>query len=327
MADTGFRIHIAGDSGSKGMVFDVQGTRPAPSGSHDVTIVTLRAGERTFSFALPDVDRGPLYLPDFDSYVSLASDPRPFDPSLVKPGERIRERLAREPEQTYERATNEIPGLDPVERQGERLYLPLTIYSTGRNSLWPGAAMCSHKQALKAKGAELKRLEWQGQRLEWRFGTGAEPTFRPGAGDSRLRVLEDFLPVAIGTWKTGDIEYREEAFATSLAGPLGWEGRANKARWCSPGQGHRPQHCRPASSVTSLAWARSRRDFAVRGQRASGVGRAARCGRGWRPRRAPGRVWPRLVMLAPRFKACIWRPPWFQRVRTSRGSPCHSCRG
>ena len=226
VADIGFRIHIAGDNGPKGMVFDVQGTRPAPSGSHDVTIVTLRAGERTFSFALPDVDRGPLYLPDFDSYVSLASDPRPFDRSLVKPGERIRERLAREPEQTYERATNDIPALDPVERQGERLYLPLTIDSSWQKFAvaWGGNVFL-HKQALKAKGAQLKRLEWQGQRLEWRFGTGAEPTFRPGAGDSRLSVLEDFLPVAIATWKTGDIEYREEAFATSLAGPLGWEGR------------------------------------------------------------------------------------------------------
>jgi hypothetical protein len=226
VAGTEFRISTAGKGDGKGLVFDVQGTSPAPSGSHDVTVVTLRAGERTFSFALPDAEKGPLYLPDFDSYVSLASDPRPFAQSPIQPGERLRERLAREPEQTYERATNEIPALDPVERQGDRLYLPLTIDSSWQKFAvaWGGNVFL-RKGALKAKGAELRRLEWQGERLEWRFGTGAEPTFRPGAGDSRLSVLEDFLPVAIATWTSGGIGYREEAFATSLAGPLGWKGR------------------------------------------------------------------------------------------------------
>jgi hypothetical protein len=81
------------------------------------------------------------------------------------------------------------------------------------------------KRALKAKGAELKRLEWEGDRIERRFGTGAEPSFRPAALESKLSVLEDHLPVAIATWTTGTIEYREEAFATALCGPLGWEGR------------------------------------------------------------------------------------------------------
>jgi hypothetical protein len=226
VAGTEFRINTAGVDARKGLVFDVQGSNPAPSGSHDVTLVTFRAGERTFSFALPDVEKGPLYLPDFDAYVSLDSDARPFAQSMVKPGERLRERLAREPEQTYERATNEIPALDPVERQGGRLYLPLTIDSSWQKFAvaWGGNVFLS-KGSLKAKGAELRRLEWQGDRLEWKFGTGAEPAFRPGAGDSRLNVLEDFLPVAIATWTSGEIEYREEAFATSLAGPLGWEGR------------------------------------------------------------------------------------------------------
>jgi hypothetical protein len=221
-----FRISAAGERGRKGLVFDVQGTSPAPSGSHDITIVTFQAGQRTFSFALPDVENGPIYLPDFDSCVSLASNPGPFTRSLIKQGGRLRERLAREPEQTYERATKEIPALDPVEREGDRLYLPLTIDSSWQKFAvaWGGNVFL-HKEALKAKGAELRRLEWQGDRLEWRFGTGADPTFRPGARDSRLSVLEDFLPVAIATWTSGEIDYREETFATSLAGPLGWEGR------------------------------------------------------------------------------------------------------
>jgi hypothetical protein len=83
-----------------------------------MSLVTVRAGERTFSFALPDVEKGPMYLPDFDAYVTLASDPHSFLPAVVRSGERIRQKLAAEPEQTYERATNEIPALDPVDRRG-----------------------------------------------------------------------------------------------------------------------------------------------------------------------------------------------------------------
>jgi hypothetical protein len=113
-----------------------------------------------------------------------------------------------------------------VERQGGRLYLPLTIDSSWQKFAvaWGGNVFLP-KGGLKAKGAELKRLEWKGDRIEWRFGTGAEPTFRPAAHDSRLSVLDDFLPVAIATWTSGEIEYREEAFATALTGPLEWEGR------------------------------------------------------------------------------------------------------
>lgn len=221
-----FQIHTTNGCPTKGLVFDVLGSSPAPSGSHDVTIVTFRAGERTFSFALPDVEKGPIYLPDFDSYITLASDLKPFAPSIAKTGERIRRRLAYEPEQTYERASREIPPLDPVKRQGGRLYLPLTIDSSWQKFAlsWGGNVFMS-KRSMKAKGEELRRLEWNGDRIDWKFGSGATPTFRPEALDSKLSVLEDYLPVAIATWKTGDIEYREEAFATPLSGPLGWKDR------------------------------------------------------------------------------------------------------
>src|SRR5262249_29730734 len=113
---TGNEFHIETGTKSKGMLVEVHGTEPAPSGSHDVTVVILQTGDRTFSFALPDLDRGPIYVPDFQAYVALASDTRSFSPDVVKRGQTIREKLALEPEQTYERASREIPALDPVER-------------------------------------------------------------------------------------------------------------------------------------------------------------------------------------------------------------------
>jgi hypothetical protein len=221
-----FKIQTAQSAPRKGLVFDVLGTSPAPSGSHDVTLVTVRAAERTFSFALPDVEKGPLYLPPFDCYVTLASDAKPFDPAIVKAGQRIRQKLAQEPEQTYERARREIPPLDPVKRQGGRLYLPLTLAASWQKfALAWGGNVFVHKGSMKAKGEELRRLEWEGDRIDWKFGTGAEPTFRPEAGDSTMSVAEDYLPIATATWKTGDLEYVEETFASALAGPLGCAGR------------------------------------------------------------------------------------------------------
>ena len=108
-----------------GAVVTVDAADPRPAGSNDATVVEVSDGKESFSFCPSDVEKGPIYIPDFQAYITLASDRKPFSRDIVKPGGRIRERLAKEPEQTYERASREIPALDPVERQGDRLYLPL----------------------------------------------------------------------------------------------------------------------------------------------------------------------------------------------------------
>jgi len=41
----------------------VDTAEPGLPGSNDVTVVTLNASDRTFSFALPDVEKGPVYVP------------------------------------------------------------------------------------------------------------------------------------------------------------------------------------------------------------------------------------------------------------------------
>ena len=131
------------------------------------------------------------------------------------------EKLAKEPEQTYERASKEIPALDPVERQGGRLYLPLAADASWQKFAfeWGGNITIS-KNGTKAKGTELKRLEWKGDRICWRIGTGASPGYRPASQDSRLSILENYLPVVTAQWTTDSIDYTEEGFATLLSGPL-----------------------------------------------------------------------------------------------------------
>src|SRR5437667_2145557 len=214
-----FRVTSGG--GSKGLIATVDTAEPGLPGSNDVTVVTLNAGDRTFSFAVPDVEKGSVYVPAFHAYVVLASHPHNFSPSIVKGGREVRERIKREPEQTYERASREIPPLDPAQREGERLYLPLAADASWQKFAfeWGGNIHISKKDT-KAKGAELKRLDWNGDRIAWRLGTGAAPNLRPGWHDSTLSVLEDDLPVAVAKWTAENIEYVEEGFATLLSGPL-----------------------------------------------------------------------------------------------------------
>jgi len=215
-----FRLKTAGSS--QGLLLSLDAAEPSLPGSHDVTIVTLDAGERTFSFAIPDIEKGPIYIPDFHAYVTLASNAVSFSSSVVKRGERIREKLAREPEQTYERASREIPAIDPVDRQwGGRLYLPLAADASWQKFAfeWGGNIYIS-KSGTKAKGAELARLEWPGDRIAWRIGTGTTPDFRLASRDSQLSVLEDYLPIARARWSSEGIDYTEEGFATLLSGPL-----------------------------------------------------------------------------------------------------------
>ncbi|MGA2628711.1 MAG: hypothetical protein ABSG54_00735 [Terriglobia bacterium] len=215
----GFQIQTGG--APKGIKVKLTAAEPSLVGSHDVTIVTVEAGERTFSFAVPDVEKGPVYVPVFHTYVTLAADSQPFSPAVVKKGERIREKLATEPEQTYERATAEIPPLDPVERQGGRLYLPLAADASWQKFAFEwGGNIAISKGGTKAKGVELKRLEWPGDRISWRIGTGVYPDFRVPSKTSKLSVLEDYLPIATATWAQDGVNYSEEGFATLLTGPL-----------------------------------------------------------------------------------------------------------
>jgi hypothetical protein len=204
-----------------GALLTVDAADPRPAGSNDVTVVEVKNGAETFSFAPADLDKGPMYIPDYGAYITLASDAGPFSKSIVKPGGRIRERLAVEPEQSYERASREIPALDPVERQGGRLYLPLAAEASWQKFAleWGGNVFIS-KRGTKAMGRELERLSWLGDRLSWRIGTGDPPGFRPRAEESSLALLEDHLPVALARWSWGDLEYEQECLASLLWGPL-----------------------------------------------------------------------------------------------------------
>jgi hypothetical protein len=207
---------------SKGIKADLITAAPSLAGSNDLTIVTVRSSEGNFSFSVNDLDKGPIYIPAYSAYISLASDTAKFDLSVIRKGQTIRERMKTESEQTYDRACREIPKLDVMLREdGGKLYLPLAPDASWQKfGLEWGGGFFMNKRDIKAKGKELARCNWKGNGLHWSIGTGQEPVYIRDDKTSHMSVLNDYLPVPEVTWNHKGLNYQEEAFTTLLEGPL-----------------------------------------------------------------------------------------------------------
>lgn len=207
---------------SKGILVDLLTADPTLPGSNDLTIVTVRSKESTFSFSPDDLSHGPIYIPSCSTYITLASDTAKFRLSAIKKGQTVREKLKIEPEQTYDRACREIPKLDVMLREdGGRLYLPLAADASWQKfGLEWGGGFFMNKRDTKAKGKELARCLWKGNDLHWSIGTGKDPVYMRDDKNSHMSILDDYLPVPEVTWNHEGMIYSEEGFATLLNGPL-----------------------------------------------------------------------------------------------------------
>ena len=211
---------------AEALALAIVAAKPDMPGSHDATVVTVHAlredasgkTDRSFSFAVDDLRHGPISIPSL--FVRVVDPEQPsIAPAPTKL--RIRERILREPEQSYERASREIPPLDPWDREwGGRVYLPLAPDSNWQKFAFEyGGNVFVSKTGIKAKGRELKRLQWDGDRIDWKLGTGATPYYRE---DHKVTVhkLDGYLPVIEQRWESDGLYYSEEAFSTVLRGPL-----------------------------------------------------------------------------------------------------------
>lgn len=71
--------------------------------------------------------------------------------------------------------------------------------------------------SLRSPGPDLDRRPWQGSELAFRFSSQASPVFDAQAKGAVVRSLEEgWLPVVHHAWKTGDMEYEQISFATTL---------------------------------------------------------------------------------------------------------------
>ena len=218
--DNSWRI-TAGEE-PKGIVAELKAAKPRLPGSNDLTIVTVRSSEGVFSFLVDDLEKGPIYVAAYGVFITRADDPNRFADADMKRGHTVREKLAEEPEQTYDRARNEIPPLDVMLREdGGRLYLPIAADASWQKFAveW-GGGFFLNKDRTKAKGKERERCNWQGAELHWYIGTGAKPVYDRNDVTSQMSVLSDYLPVPIVRWNHEGLSFYEEAFVTLLDGPL-----------------------------------------------------------------------------------------------------------
>ncbi|WP_018616927.1 hypothetical protein [Segetibacter koreensis] len=206
----------------KGIIADISSSTQSLPGSNDETVVTFRSSAGTFSFSMNDVEKGPVYIPYVNVYITKANDNVSFSKSKVEKGKTIRERILEEPEQTYDRARNEIPPLDPTNRShGGPIDLPLASDASWQKFAvqWGGNILLD-KQETKAQGKELLRCNWIGNDLRWNIGTGNDPVFKRTRDNCQVSMLNDYLPVVQSSWNHKGLNYREEAFTVLLGGPL-----------------------------------------------------------------------------------------------------------
>jgi hypothetical protein len=210
---------------AEGMELEVVAAKPALPGSEDVTVVSIRPrtgsgsadGNHMVSFCTRDLAEAPIEIPEFG--VRIVDRDGPTRRAATK--QTIRERIPHEPEQSYERARSEIPHLDAWDREGAgKLYLPLAPDASWQKFAFEiGGNVFISKKGTKAKGHELERLQWSGDRLTWEIGTGAKPYYREDHKCS-IGKLNGYLPVGTQGWESEGLRYTEEAFATLLRGPL-----------------------------------------------------------------------------------------------------------
>ncbi len=206
----------------KGTIADIYSAKTTLPGSNDETVVTLRSPQGTFSFSLNDLEKGPVYIPDFKAYITKSNDPVSFLKANPVKGKTIRERIDAQPEQSYDRARKEIPHLDPVHDQhGNRIYLPLASDASWQKFAveW-GGNIFINKKLTKAQGKELAKCNWNGDDLAWEIGTGARPIFSRTEENAEMSILNDYLPIVHSRWRQDGLNYNEEAFTTLLHGPL-----------------------------------------------------------------------------------------------------------
>jgi len=226
------RWSFQGAEEGKGVLLNIVAAEHSLPGTLDSTLVTVRAeagGEdRSFTFNVDDLSRGPIYIPAVHAYVTAAGQSGAFRQPTGK-GPHIRSLILQEPDQSYERAAREIPALDPWQNQyGQPIYMPLAADSSwqkfafeygGNIFIARGNPDAVWSSGTKAMGDEKRRLIWDGDRITWRIGTGRVPYYRE---DRRASVAleEGYLPVIAQSWESEGLKYREEAYATLLRGPL-----------------------------------------------------------------------------------------------------------
>lgn len=162
----------------------------APPDSADRAIFTIRAGDRSFSFASSDLEAdGVIRVKSLGATVSKPGVQPPATNERT-----ITERVLEMPEQTFDRALSEVP----VKKRYKFL------------SLSP--PLNARKWAVKPDGSIFSRDEWD---TVYQTATGDAPDF-----ESRepQHVEDDYFPVLYSEWQEGGLQWQQSYVSTALGG-------------------------------------------------------------------------------------------------------------
>ncbi|MDH7481479.1 MAG: hypothetical protein QHH26_05795 [Armatimonadota bacterium] len=187
----------------------------------DRTICTLHTDHFSFSFLPLEAVCEPIFIKDFGVFISSGVSFDEWSRSHPQTEKCIYDRVTDEPEQSYERASREIPQLQKTLQTPLPRYVPLGCDGNRQEIavLYNGDILID-RSALKSKPTEREPLLWpEGEDLlRYRIMTGRAMEKREGENDTKQSVLDGYLPVLISEWETEGISYRQESFAALLEG-------------------------------------------------------------------------------------------------------------
>lgn len=201
-------------------------------GSADRTVLQLESKSWAFGIAMDDlILHREMYIRDLGVFVIDSQVLTGFEHFLsseyLRPGQDIYSRIKND--QSMERARGEIPTLAHTGNNGRHpaRYVPLG-FPGNREKLaleYNGNIFIS-KHGSKAFEDELPGLRWEGDKIRFRFGAGAEADFRERPASATQRPTKSGF---LTQWQDGPIAYEQETFAAPFASPLNpWSNRGDE---------------------------------------------------------------------------------------------------
>ena len=182
----------------------------------DATIITVECVGRRFSFRVSDALDDGIYIPDLGVFISEGKR-QGFSAWSPPHKLSIYDRVAMEPEQSYERARSEIPQLGKTRQPPYGRYCPIGCDANRQEfAVRYNGDIFVDKELLKPVGRDTARLLWPGKAIWFRFPTGETPDFREGEDMAEQSALRGYLPIYVTRWFKESIEYEQTTFAALL---------------------------------------------------------------------------------------------------------------
>ncbi len=206
----------------------------------DRTVVTVNAEPHSFSFLVTDALAGGVSIPDFCVCIGLGEP----TPSLLreKVGMRVEadaaaetltpgpspyqgegnalsifDRILTEPEQTYERASREIPHVNRTTVHQYGRYVPIGCEANRQEfAIRYNGEIFADKEEMKASGRDTAKLLWPGKCIFYKFPTGDPVDFRYREDGAEQSAMDGYLPIYTSKWKDREFVYEMTSFAALM---------------------------------------------------------------------------------------------------------------